>query len=251
MTNQELLLEIERLKKENLELKGVKIESPEIPTFSFSKIDDTDLEQFLDIEIVDDETIFNQWFDNDIVVDKKTVEFLENLIKKEKRYIRYYNEEDLKVNFIVPIINLVDFKTIDENIRAFYEERLTYKNERFIFSGTVDFMVSKGFKRPKEPYFFIQEFKKRIKPTDPEPQLIAQMISAVELNKTTTIKGAFITGAIWNFVILEKLEVDKYRYFLSDSFDSVKIEDLTKIYKNLQFVKYEIKKMVRGENNDK
>ena len=73
------------------------------------------------------------------------------------------------------------------------------------------------------------------------------MISAVELNKTTTIRGAFITGAIWNFVILEKLGVDKYQYFKSKIFNSTNIDELKEIYKNLQFVKNEIIEMVRKE----
>jgi hypothetical protein len=54
------------------------------------------------------------------------------------------------------------------------------------------------------------------------------------------MKGAYIVGAIWNFVILEKLDKNKYQYFVSDNFDSTKIEDLTAIYKNLLFVKDEI-----------
>ena len=110
-------------------------------------------------------------------------------------------------------------------------------------------MFSKGLKRSEKPYFFIQEFKKGKKPTDPEPQLLAEMISAVELNKTTTIRGAFITGAIWNFVILEKLGVDKYQYFISSNFDSTKIDDLKGIYRNLKFVKNEIIEMVRKEED--
>jgi uncharacterized protein YfkK (UPF0435 family) len=45
------------------------------------------------------------------------------------------------------------------------------------------------------------------------------------------------------FVILEKLAKDKYQYFISQNFDSTKIEDLKDIYKNLCFVKHEIFEM--------
>jgi hypothetical protein len=44
-------------------------------------------------------------------------------------------------------------------------------------------------------------------------------------------------GAIWNFVILEKLGKDRYQYFVSENFDSSKIGDLKGIYRNLVFVK--------------
>jgi len=46
------------------------------------------------------------------------------------------------------------------------------------------------------------------------------------------------------FVILEKLELHKYQYFISQNFDSTKIEDLKAIYKNLLFVKNEILAMI-------
>ena len=99
-------------------------------------------------------------------------------------------------------------------------------------------------KRAKKPYFFIQEFKKRKNNGFPEPQLLAELISAVELNNWQTIKGAYIVGNQWNFVILEKLEVHKYQYFISEEFNSAKIDDLKIIYKNLLFVKNEVIDMV-------
>jgi len=72
-----------------------------------------------------------------------------------------------------------------------------------------DFLISKGF-FPEEPYFFIQEFKKSIKYDDPRPQLLAELISAVELNKFNSMKGAYIVVAIWHFVILEKIGTNQY-----------------------------------------
>jgi hypothetical protein len=53
---------------------------------------------------------------------------LENLINKEKSYIKIYNDEDLKVNFIILVLNKVDFK-ISDNIRSFYKERITYTTD--------------------------------------------------------------------------------------------------------------------------
>jgi len=131
----------------------------------------------------------------------------------------------------------------------FYEEVITYENENFIFTGTTDFIVSKGLEYSEKPYFFIQEFKKGIKGSDPEPQLLAELISAVELNNETSMKGAYIIEAIWNFVILEKLGKDEYRYFVSDNFDSTKIDDLKEIYRNLIFVKEEIIGRIKNEEN--
>jgi hypothetical protein len=106
--------------------------------------------------------------------------------------------------------------------------------ERLILSSLRDIFIQKNL------IFFIQEFKKSKTAKNPEPQLLAELIAAIELNDFTTIKGAFIIGAIWNFVILEKLEINKYQYFVSRNYDSTDLEKLKGIYKNLLFVKNEI-----------
>jgi len=216
------------------------------PSYQYSKIKDIDLKKLFEIKRIFDKSIFNNWFKNNINLNKKIILFLEELLEKEENYIKIYKEEDLKIKFITPILNKINFRA--EELRDFYEEKLFYEAENFIFNGTTDFLISKGLKFPEKPYFFIQEFKKSVEHSDPEPQLLAELISAVELNNWKTIKGAYIIGAIWNFVILEKLGKNKYQYFVSENFDSSKIEDLKEIYRNLLFVKQEIIEMVkRGE----
>ncbi len=247
MTNKELLKRNKELEKEILKLKGIKVKIPEVKTYYFSQIGEIQLEELVDIKQIYKRTIFKEWFDFEYEIGIETEDFLQKLLDKNEDLIFDYYEEDLKANFIIPLINRVDFFMREDEIRNFFEAPLTYKTDKFIFSGETDFMVSSGIKRAKKPYFFIQEFKKSKKTSDPEPQLLAEMISAVELNKTTTIRGAFIIGESWRFVILEKLGVDKYQYFVSKSFDITDIEKLKKVYKNLQFVKNEIIEMVRKE----
>jgi len=132
----------------------------------------------------------------------------------------------------------IDFKTV--NFQDFYNEKLVYKTEKFILNGEVDFVISTGLRRAKKPYFFIQEFKRSEEYGNPRPQLLAELISAVELNGWKEIKGAYIIGENWNFVILEKLDKDKYQYFISRTFNCTVLENLQGIFKNLLFVKNEI-----------
>lgn len=212
-------------------------------SYQYSKIKDIDLKKLFEIKRVFDKSIFNLWFKNNIILNKKELKFLKELLEKEENYIKIYKEEDLKIKFITPILNKVNFRT--EELRDFYEEKLFYEAENFIFNGTTDFLISKGLKFPEKPYFFIQEFKKNAEHSDPEPQLLAELIAGIELNDWKIIKGAYIIGAIWNFVILEKLGENNYQYFISQNFDSSKFEDLKGIYKNLLFVKEEIIEMVK------
>jgi uncharacterized protein YfkK (UPF0435 family) len=232
-------LEIEKLKQQIAILEGKK---NQIPTYSFSKIRDIDLEELLDIKrVFHKNEIFSSWFEGAKKLECGESEpILEALLKKEGEFLFRYLEDDLKAKFIIPILNLVDFSILEYEIRDFYEQPLRYETDKFIFNGTTDFVVAKGSRIAKRPYFFIQEFKQGKEFSDPEPQLLAEMVAGLELSNVLEFKGAFIVGAIWNFVILEKLKKNSYQYFVSQNFDSTKIEDLKLIYKNLVFVKKEI-----------
>ncbi len=218
-------------------------EQQQIPIYNFGTINFKDLEEIVAIKRNVSNNIFSNWFETNIQISDNDENMLDNLIKENAFFIDSYKEEELKVKFIAPILNRVKFTDIDHEIRDFYEERISYKTDKFILTGITDFLVSKGLEYSKKPYFFIQEFKKSIKNDDPRPQLIAELIAAIELNNFKIMKGAYIVGAIWNFVIVEKLAENKYQYFISINFDSTKIADLTAIYKILVAVKEEIFKM--------
>jgi len=219
------------------------LENNNTKTYSFSKMRDSELTQLFDIEQKINKNIFNSWFDNDISVTKDTYNFLVELLEEEKEYISFYDEEDLKMRFLSPILLKVNFKNTD--FRDFYDEKLVYKTEEFILKGEVDFTISTSLRVAKKPYFFIQEFKRVEDYSNPRPQLLAELIAGVELNSWDSIKGAYIVGAIWNFVILQRVKKHTYNYYISQNFDSTKIDDLTDIYKNLLFVKNEIIEMVK------
>ncbi len=231
------------LEKEILLLRGIEKEKKKsIPSYQFSKVTDTILENLFDIEQIIDREKFNNWFDNSLILDEKILTFLDNLLEEEGDYLSIYDKEDLKMRFLSQIFCHINFKT--KKFRDFYDEKLRYETDKFIFNGETDFVVSTGLRRAKKPYFFIQEFKKREKDSYPRPQLLAELISAVELNSWKNIKGAYIVGNWWSFVILEKLGKDRYQYFVSKDFNSSEIEGLRGIYKNLLFIKAEVIRMV-------
>jgi len=237
-----LLKEIEELKKQVAILKSE--DGNKIPTYQYSRIRDVELKKLFEIEKKLSPTIFDSWLNNDICLTEDIVGYLQQLIEQNSGLVDDYNEEDLRIYLISPLLHKINFLLRDKEIRGFYELPMTYETSRFILNGTVDFVVSKGLLESKKPYFFIQEFKRSEDYGNPRPQLLAELISAVELNDWKSIKGAYIIGGNWHFVILEKLELHKYQYFISQHFDSTRIEDLKSIYKNLLFVKNEILAMV-------
>jgi hypothetical protein len=248
---QKLLRQIKQLQKEMRELKSVEgvntQEQNQIPSFSFSKIKDSDLKKLVKLDFNLDKTIFNNWFNSEIKISKEIINFLEKLLNKTADLIPYYDEEDLKVHFLTPLFLHIDFTSFKKKFRDFYHEQITYKTDKFIFNGKVDFVLAKGLIESEKPYFFIQEFKKGQEFSNPRPQLLAELIAGLELSNFSEIKGAFIVGINWNFVILEKLGKDKYQYFISHTFNSTNFEDLKNIFKNLLFIK---NKMIKEVKND-
>ena len=62
------------------------------------------------------------------------------------------------------------------------------------------------------------------------------MIVAMEESNKHEIIGSYIFGQYWHFVMLKK-DLNKYTLSVSQSYDSLKIDDLVLIYKNLQAIK--------------
>jgi hypothetical protein len=238
---QKLLKEIEELKNKVAKLEN--IEHSTKPIYQYSKIKDSDLDNLVMIEKRFDNSVFDSWLNQENLLEdeEESKLFFQNIIDRNQRLINDYNEEDLKVNVIIPILNRVEFKSFENEFRDFYELPLRYETDNFIFKGTTDFVVSKGLVKSKKPYFFIQEFKRGEEYGNPRPQLLAELITGVELNGWSEMKGAYIIGAIWYFVILYKVDKDSYEYFVSNSFDSMNLVQLIDIYNNLLFVKNEIK----------
>ncbi len=241
-----LLQEIEALKLEIKVIKGEAVSTK--PSYPFAKIKDSDLAQWLDIERNLDKTIFQDWFNHRVNFTEEIETLFETLITENEALIDGYSEEDLKINFLAPLLNKVHFKSFEYKCRDFYELPLRYETCDFIFTGTVDFVVASGLFVSKTPYFFIQEFKRSEEYGNPRPQLLAELISAVELNQWQFIKGAYIIGASWHFVVLEKLGESQYQYFVSPNFDSMKMDDLKAIYSHLLFVKHEIIQMINDSD---
>ena len=241
-----LLKQISILEKKVNKLEGKNQDG--IPTYSFSKMTYEKLEECVNIEFKYDKKIFDNWFNYDYQLSNEDIDFLSQLLNNFGDIITRLKEESLKVLFISQILNRINFFSMKYQYNGLYDEPLTYKTDKFIFNGEADFIFAKGLTKSEKPYFFLQEFKQEKGSGEPEYQLLAELISAVELNDEIQMKGVYIKGAIWRFVILEKIKKHKYQYFVSQNFDSTKINDLKDIYKNLLFIKNEIIEIVKKEN---
>ncbi len=178
------------------------MENQEIKSYNFSNIRYSQLEEIVSISIGNNLSKFDEWFETPYELKEQDIVFFSNLIKKHRTFIGFYMEEDLKAKFIIPILNLVDFMVLP--VRDWYDGTLLGTLNGVKFRGFADFMVATGIDQAKKPYFFIQEFKPSVPDKDPKVQLLAELLVTIEKNKTNIMRGGYIIGQNWNFMIVEK-----------------------------------------------
>jgi len=205
---------------------------------SFDNITYRDLKKIVAIKHLLDDSQFNDWFSFSYTFTEDDNHFLERLVRKNRLKMTAYTEEELKAKFIIPLVNRVDF--VGKDFSDWYERSIKTVINDWEISGITDFMVAKGEKEPESPYFFLQEFKPSKPNSFPEYQLIAELLVALNMNGDTLTKGVYIIGQHWYFAILKLIAPNQYNYFISQSFDSLKVEELKEIYKHLHAIKAEV-----------
>jgi hypothetical protein len=138
--------------------------------------------------------------------ERKQVLALQNLLKK---FVNYWNEEDIKVFFIIPLLQIVNFY-VDNKYRPFTEstfsvELLDVHNNIQELRGRVEFLVATGEQIPEKPFFFVNEYKPHLgTQNDPQGQLLVTMLASQALNHPVEIPvyGLYTIGRNWYFMAL-------------------------------------------------
>jgi hypothetical protein len=163
------------------------------------------------------------------------------------RKVDAWNEDELKFFFISHIITLVDFSKpkvySSFSQRTLAAKRKDIENNDVELRGRVEFFVALGEQIPRQPFFFIHEYKplNKTTPSDPLGQLLIAMLATQILNSVQRpLFGVYIIGKLWQFVVL-----DGNQYAVSDSFDAIRIEELFKIFSILKRCKSYIEEWVK------
>jgi hypothetical protein len=138
----------------------------------------------------------------------------------------YWNEEELKMNFLAHVFYAAQLRE-DKKIDIFFERTLSWefngKTERVI----CDCLLAKpfGIYAPQIPYFFLQEFKKQKQNEDAEGQMLLAMLIAQQENANDKpIYGCYLQGKFWVFTTLHGSN-----YCVSRAYDATQKEDLNQI----------------------
>ncbi|MCU0446056.1 MAG: hypothetical protein MUE85_14195 [Microscillaceae bacterium] len=169
--------------------------------------------------------------------------FGEGRVRQKKRVnlkcTQVWNEDELKFMFISPLMRLVNFDS--PYYKIFTQRKFSAIINNWELNGVFDLVVSKGEQHPKQPYFFLHEYKQeRKKENDPLGQLLAAMIVAQNKNeKSIPLYGCFVVRRYYYFVALQ----DK-AYSVSNSLNATE-DDLFQIFKMFRFVKQKIDTFIK------
>jgi hypothetical protein len=159
-------------------------------------------------------------------------QLLDLIYKKSFDRMGGWNEEELKMKLISHIFLIADFE-VENEIATFYERILAQDVGSYHIHVKCDCLIAKplGLTTPKSPYFFLQEFKKgKGDSYDPEGQMLAAMLVAQQRNQdnepnaTRPIFGAWLTGSIWYFTVIEN-----QNYYFSKALDATEKDTLLQI----------------------
>ena len=155
---------------------------------------------------------------------------------KAVKNLRGWSEEDLKVKFIGPILELGHIIDDDNNAISYFDKTISATVDGIRLIVKSDFMLAKGILDVvKTPYFHFQEYKPYKNPTgDSMAQLLEAFLIAQEKNKNgKPMYGIDIVGGNWRFVTMEGRE-----YCISQPFAAVDKTDLLTIISVLRKFKY-------------
>jgi hypothetical protein len=174
----------------------------------------------------DTTTLMEEWLDvQEPNFDNRESSNFEYLTQKINK-VQTWSEEDLKMKFISPILELGSVME-DSNFVSFFDKKLRAKVGGNNLSVMTDFVIGEGILNYMvRPYFYFQLYKPNKEPT---ANSMAQLLEAFLIGQANNsdgkpLYGCEIVGAIWRFITMEKRT-----YCVSKTFDSTDREDLLKI----------------------
>jgi hypothetical protein len=158
---------------------------------------------------------------------------IEKYRRKAFLLIDGWNTDEYKFLFISMYLGLVEFSNKNYNVFTQRPMSATYENGTKITTGKVEWMLARGRQVPKEPHFFLHEYKpEKNRDNDPLGQLLIAMIAAQQLNKDDKpIYGIYVNGRNWFLVVLDG---KKYATSLAYDITSEKIFDFFAILEHLR-----------------
>lgn len=209
--------------------------------YSFKQCNFEMLEQMIGIEQTAQSVILDNWLKKAKKTpvaqgERRMIEHFQGLLN---RNLLGWNEQELALNFIGPLLSLVIFSTKKYNLFAERQLEATLKDvngEDILLVGRPDSIVASGFRTPQVPFFSFHEHKPEVDSSgDPVGQVLAAMLvsQAKNGNMDDPIFGCYVIGQNWYFLVLENKN-----YTIASPFATTNTEvfDVFKILKAMKML---------------
>jgi hypothetical protein len=167
-----------------------------------------------------------QWIDVPPFDELSDNEYLLLLLEDLQLNVDTWNEDELELFFIGPILKLFcNYRGGD--FMMYSQREISAQINGIILKVKSDFMLAKGDGEVLQiPYFCFHEYKRTKKnPSDPIAQLLQAMLIAQEMNKNgKPVYGAYVIGKDWYFMVMEGKE-----YCISESYRATNKQELLQI----------------------
>ena len=192
--------------------------------------------------------LMTQWLTATASLSIGEQELFEIIFNDVQANIIRWQEEELKMLFISPLLILGHLKNTEKYLN-FFDRPVEGVVNGYFLKVKPDFMIATGsLGKPDAPYFHFQEYKPFKNPSgDSMGQLLEALLIAQSKNgqsKNTQEKplyGCEVLGSAWRFVILKG-----QTYYVSNPFDCTERDDLLKIIAILRNFKHILETQLLG-----
>jgi hypothetical protein len=172
------------------------------------------------------------WLHNYAIITDKEREQLDSLSSSFNEHYRNWNEDELKMQFIAPLLSIINYYS--PLFSPFSQRNFSAIIGDYELYGRVDWVLARGKQTPRKPFFFLHEYKRELENSgDPQGQLLAEMLVAQHHNQDNNlVYGVYVVGKDWTFMILK----DK-NYAVSRPYQANEAADYEVIFKTLKEIK--------------
>jgi hypothetical protein len=146
-----------------------------------------------------------------------------------------WNEQELSLGFIGPLINIIDFK-VPYQLNFFAQRPISAIVDNYELFGKPDGMLAAGNFEPEAAFFSFQEYKKDVNSSgDPAGQNLAAMLVGQAQNKAQNkdndevVYGCYVVGRLWYFMVLKGKE-----FAISKDYSATHDDDILNIVRILK-----------------
>ncbi len=178
--------------------------------------------------------ILEEWLNEDAPISDFERQTLQELSNDLDLSAEYWNEQELVIHFIAPVLSLAKFRKYNV-YNLFAERNISATIDKETITGNPDSIIAKGWEEPEKPFFCLHEYKRESAPyADPLPQCLAAMLVCRELNENpnTVLYGCTVVGRYWRFLILQNNDYAVSSPYIATSDNIFSIFKILKTLKN-------------------